>query len=133
MDFQTNSKFLREVIRRLERKLGLLDELEASCCGVTFAQCHAVVEIGRAGSISLNDLAATLALDKSTMNRTINHLVTHNLATREIDPRDRRYIMIQLTPSGRKAFQTIENSMEAFLPMYSTRFPKISGSKSSIA
>lgn len=48
------------------------------------------------------------------MNRTINHLVTHNLATREIDPRDRRYIMIQLTPSGSKAFQTIENSMEAF-------------------
>jgi hypothetical protein len=49
MDHQSNSKALREVIRLLERKLGLLDELEASCCGVTFSQCHAVVEIGRHG------------------------------------------------------------------------------------
>jgi hypothetical protein len=33
MDFQTNSKSLREVIRRLERKLGLLDELERLVVG----------------------------------------------------------------------------------------------------
>jgi DNA-binding MarR family transcriptional regulator len=72
------------------------------------------VEIGRAGSISLNNLAEILTLDKSTMSRTINNIVTHDLATREIDPQDRRYVMIQLTASGRKAFQTIEESMDVF-------------------
>ena len=124
MDYQSNSRALREAIRLLERKLGLLDELEASCCGVTFAQCHAVVEIGRAGSISLNDLADTLNLDKSTMSRTINNLVTNGMAVREIDPADRRYITIQLTESGQKAFETIEKSMEEFFANIFAKIPE---------
>jgi DNA-binding MarR family transcriptional regulator len=102
MENSNGSGRLREAVRILERKLGLLDDLQSECCGVTFAQCHAIVEIGRAGSISLNDLAEILSLDKSTMSRTINNLVTTDLATREIDPKDRRYVMIQLTASGRK-------------------------------
>ncbi len=122
MDCQTNAKALREAVRVLERKLGLLDELETACCGVTFAQCHAVVEIGRAGSISLNDLADALSLDKSTMSRTINNLVANGMAVREIDPADRRYITIQLTESGRQAFETIEERMEEF---FASLFEKI--------
>ena len=114
MDNQTNSKTFREIVRRLERKLGLLNDLEASCCGVTFSQCHAIVEIGRAGSISLNDLAEVLTLDKSTMSRTINNLVTNDLTSREIDPKDRRYVTIQLTESGQQAFQAIEEGMAEF-------------------
>ncbi|TCL66588.1 DNA-binding MarR family transcriptional regulator [Hydrogenispora ethanolica] len=114
MDNQTDAKIFRELVRRLERKLGLLDELEASCCGISFAQCHAMVEIGRAGSISLNDLADILTLDKSTMSRTINNLVANDLVSREIDPGDRRYVAIQLTESGQKAFQTIERGMAEF-------------------
>ncbi|HBF35883.1 MAG TPA: MarR family transcriptional regulator, partial [Firmicutes bacterium] len=72
---QNKSDVLREIVRILERKLGVLDDLQSSCCGVTFAQCHAIVEIGRARKISLNDLADILGLDKSTMSRTINNLV----------------------------------------------------------
>ena len=64
MNHTQNAKQLREMIRLLERKLGALDDFQVSCCDITMAQCHALVEIGRAGSISLNELAELLNLEK---------------------------------------------------------------------
>ncbi len=116
---KNDADVLREIVRLLERKLGVLDDLESSCCGVTFTQCHAMVEIGRAEQISLNDLADLLGLDKSTMSRTINNLVQNDLVTRELDPKDRRYITIQLTAKGRRSFEEIETGMgEYFAQIY---------------
>lgn len=121
MDDLNNSKQLREMIRMLERKFGTLLESEFSCCNISLAQCHALVEIGRVGSISLNELADLLNLENSTMSRTVNNLVTSNLAKRDIDPRDRRYVAISLTEDGLKLFKEIEESMnEYFLKLYDT-------------
>ncbi|MDF2590039.1 MAG: transcriptional regulator [Anaerocolumna sp.] len=117
---------LRELLRILVRNLGLLEKSDASCCGVTIAQCHAIVEIGRAGQISLVELADILGLDKSTMSRTINNLVEANLAIREIDSENRRYIVIQLTEKGDDIFTNIENSMHDY---YSNIFTKIPDNK----
>lgn len=117
---------LRELLRILVRNLGLLEKSDASCCGVTIAQCHAIVEIGRAGQISLVELADILGLDKSTMSRTINNLVEANLAMREIDSENRRYIIIQLTEKGDDIFTNIENSMHDY---YSNIFTKIPDNK----
>jgi len=105
---------LRESIRVLERKLGILEESEMACCGLTLAQCHALVEIGRAKSVSLVDLAGTIGLDTSTLSRTVNNLVAKNMVSRELDPDDRRYVTIQLTPKGNRYFQEIEASMDAY-------------------
>ncbi len=114
MNNQNGAGALRESVRLLERKLGVLDDLQSSCCGVTFAQCHAIVEIGRAGSISLNNLADILGLDKSTMSRTINNLVNSEMVIREIAPEDRRYITIKLTEKGNRSFKEIEESMQVY-------------------
>jgi DNA-binding MarR family transcriptional regulator len=108
------SKYLRELIRVLVRNLGILEKSDASCCGVTISQCHAIVEIGRSGEVSLNELAELLALDKSTMSRTINNLVEDGLVIRELDPEDRRYVKIKLTDKGIKVFKNIEESMDQY-------------------
>lgn len=105
---------LRECVRLLTRKLGLLEKSEASCCGVTMSQCHAVVEIGRAGGLSIIDLANMLGLDKSTMSRTVSCLVDMDLVTRETVPENRRYLCIELTDKGKALFQEIESSMELY-------------------
>jgi DNA-binding MarR family transcriptional regulator len=118
---QIDSKQLRELVRKLERKLGILEDGEFSCCGVSLAQCHALIEIGRAKSISLIDLAGLINLDNSTMSRTVNNLVSGELVEREIDPGDRRYVRINLTENGEKLFNTIESNMELY-------FSKIYGS-----
>jgi DNA-binding MarR family transcriptional regulator len=102
---------LRELIRILVRDLGVLEKNDASCCEVSLAQCHAIVEIGRKGKISLVDLASMLGLDKSTMSRTINNLVESNLVIRDLDMENRRYVIIQLTEKGSSVFRNIEESM----------------------
>ncbi len=105
-----DSKQLREIIRILERKLGVLEDSEFSCCGITITQCHALVEIDLAKNISLK-LAEILNLENSTMSRTVNNLVTSELAKRDVDPQDRRYVTISLTESGQKLFEKIEDNM----------------------
>lgn len=105
------SENLRELIRVLVRNLGLLEKTDASCCGVTIAQCHAIVEIGRKRRMSLVDLADMLGLDKSTMSRTVNSLVSSGLVSRDLDNENRRYITIQLTEYGMTVFRRIEESM----------------------
>nr|WP_294489244.1 MarR family transcriptional regulator [uncultured Anaerosporobacter sp.] len=116
------SEYLRELLRILVRNLGILEKSDASCCGVTIAQCHAIVEIGRIKKISLIELADLLGLDKSTMSRTINNLVEAGLVKRDIDTENRRYISIQLTDQGIEVFESIENSMYRY---YSDIFKSI--------
>lgn len=112
---------LREYIRLLERKLGVLNDHEVSCCTITMAQCHAIVEIGRSGNISLVDLANLLNLDNSTMSRTVNNLVNSDYVKRELSPVDRRYVNISLTDKGIQLFNNIENTMEdKFIKIYNS-------------
>lgn len=108
------SNILRELLRILIRNLGILEKNDASCCGITIAQCHAIVEIGRKEKISLINLADLLGVDKSTMSRTVNNLVEADLAVREFDSENRRYINIQLTESGKRVFRSIEENMDNY-------------------
>lgn len=115
---------LRELLRILVRNLGILEKSDVSCCGVTIAQCHALVEIGRNQKLSLNELADLLGLDKSTMSRTINHLVDADLVKREIDEENRRYISIQLTTKGTEVYQSIEDNMQTYYSNIYKSIPK---------
>ena len=108
-----NAKVFREVIKTCVRKLGFLQKADAACCGVTIAQCHTIVEIGK-GSLSLNELADSLTLDKSTMSRTVDNLVQAGLVEREIDKADRRYSRISLTTKGQEMVAVINKNMEKY-------------------
>jgi DNA-binding MarR family transcriptional regulator len=119
------SSQLRELIRELERKLGILQESQSSCCSITLTQCHALVEIGRAGRISLNELAEKLDIENSSMSRTVNKLVTGGLAARETDQTDRRYVTISLTESGMKQFEDVEQNMNLYFNNIFAAIPEI--------
>jgi DNA-binding MarR family transcriptional regulator len=127
MNFKDNeanhSQQLRETVRMLERKLGTLEDFQMSCCGITMAQCHALVEIGRAENISLNELAELLNLESSSMSRTVNNLVNNDLVKRDIDPQDRRYVTITLTESGCTLFKDIEERMNLYFTKVYERLP----------
>ncbi|PKM95153.1 MAG: MarR family transcriptional regulator [Firmicutes bacterium HGW-Firmicutes-1] len=111
---EVNSKQLREMMRFLERRLGGLDEYQKTCCEVTMAQCHAVVEIGRKESIALIELAELLKLDNSTMSRTVNNLVNKDLVKRVTNQKDRRYVTISLTEKGQNVYESIEKDMDSY-------------------
>jgi DNA-binding MarR family transcriptional regulator len=99
MNMKTIALF-RKSMRQIERAVMLQNKNEAVCCGVTLAQCHAILEIGSADGMSVKELSSRLGLDKSTLSRTVDSLVEDGLAERTASPEDRRAIVIRLTAKG---------------------------------
>ncbi len=93
----------RAKLREIERAVWMQTKSEALCCGVTMAQCHAILEIGAAGELNLKDLASRLGLDNSTLSRTVDSLVRDGLVERTPSAEDRRATIIRLNPKGRAA------------------------------
>lgn len=118
------SNDLRGLIKILVRNLGVLDKSQLSCCEVSLAQCHAIVEIGGAKEITLNQLAALLNLDNSTMSRTVNNLVKQGFVKRNTNDDDRRYISISLTEEGSTVFNQIEDNMKFYYEDILSRIPE---------
>lgn len=121
---ENTAAVFREVVRMCIRKLGLLQKADAACCGITVAQCHTLVEIGKSNYLSLNELSELLALDKSTMSRTVENLVNAGLVERQIDKADRRYTKITLTARGREMVCVINNSMEEYYERVLSSIPQ---------
>ncbi len=107
-------KQFQDHLQIIVRTLGLMDDSEKSCCGITLAQCHALVEIGGVGPVSLNDLAERMGLDKSTLSRTVNHLVMQGYCERQDDPADRRYVAIRLTEAGTAMYERVKGGIEGY-------------------
>jgi DNA-binding MarR family transcriptional regulator len=100
----------RAKLREIERAVWLQTKSEALCCGVTMAQCHAILEIGAAGELNLKELAARLGLDTSTLSRTVESLVKDGLAARTPSTADRRALVIRLNGKGRAAQDRINST-----------------------
>jgi len=99
----------------LNRNIGALEKSELSCCGATLGQCHALLEIEAAGELSLMDLAQLLNLDKSTVSRLVNQLVANEWVERVIDPMNRRYVKLGLTPKGSGFSQVISTVFHSYM------------------
>jgi len=110
----SQASLIREMLRVLVRKLGGLERGEALCCEITLSQCHTIVEIGRAGVMSINQLAELLGLDKSTVSRSVDKLVNDGLLIRAEDQADRRYVVLKLTEEGQKIFVAVEQKMTIY-------------------
>jgi DNA-binding MarR family transcriptional regulator len=100
----------RAKLREIERAVWMQTKSEALCCGVTMPQCHAILEIGKAGELNLKDLAARLGLDNSTLSRTVESLVQDGLADRTPSKEDRRATVIRLNEKGRAALDRINST-----------------------
>jgi DNA-binding MarR family transcriptional regulator len=82
----------RRNLRSIERALvrGLKDKNGSpGCCGVSLAQCHALLAIPSEGS-ELTELGKELGVEPSTLTRTLDGLERQGLIRREADPKDRR-------------------------------------------
>ena len=102
----------RQNLRVLEREVELSMTSEAGCCGVTFAQCHLVLEVERRNRTSVTELAAILELDKSTLSRTVDAAFKAGLIDRTVDPANRRQQVISLTDRGRQTARKINGQCD---------------------
>lgn len=108
------AQLLRESLRLLVRKLGVLERGDASCCEITLSQCQTIVEIGRAGTMSVNLLAEILGVDKSTVSRSVDKLVNNGVLMRDTDQEDRRSVILSLSDKGQSVFEEVEKRMTIY-------------------
>ncbi|MDW7739329.1 MAG: MarR family transcriptional regulator [Bacillota bacterium] len=107
-------RVLQRAIRQLQRSLIFQSKNDARCCGITFAQCHALMEIGNDQSITLNNLASLLSLNNSTLSRTVDSMVKGDLVKREVNPEDRRAVNITLTEKGKLLYDSLNCTYDSF-------------------
>lgn len=105
-----NEERLRDLLRKVVKNLGLLKKDKEFCCGITYAQYCAIIEIGREKEIFLKDLSEKLKLDKSTTSRTVDNLVKLNYVNLDTFKENRRFVKITLTDKGQNLFESIENN-----------------------
>ncbi len=115
-------RHFRSGIRTLERELGLHLKDQTTCCGVTMAQCHALLELDSSGTLTVSGLAKTLGLDKSTLSRTLDSLAAAALVERTPDPDDRRALNVALTEKGQAVARRINDECDAYYRKLFQRF-----------
>lgn len=64
------------------------------------------------GSMTQNELAAYIAIDKATMVRMVDGLEEKKWVIREQNPEDRRANKLRLTPAGKQALKRLDQSRQ---------------------
>jgi len=100
-------RLIREAMLLLQRNLSWQWKSEAICCGITVAQCHTLLEVGKSGEIAQVKLASILGIDSSTLSRTIDGMVQAGLVERKAKPDDRRFSNIILAEQGKEIYERI--------------------------
>jgi len=72
---------------------------------LTVPQFRALVFLNRHEGASLSEVAEHLGLTLPSVSKLMDGLVARRLATREVDPRDRRRVTLALTEQGRTVLQ----------------------------
>jgi DNA-binding MarR family transcriptional regulator len=114
MNKQQIEKF-RKILRQIQKELMELFKSDARCCGISLAQCHALLELGISGRTTISILADELALDKSTLSRTIDGLVQQGLVLRNINEGDRRFMSVELSARGETFYKTLNERYHEIL------------------
>ena len=101
----------RQDLRLFTRWIDKINKL--SChLDINVAQCHVIMELGDRPSITVNELARQMRLDKSTISRQVENIVSSKIATRIPGKKDRRKVEISLDQKGLNLYKRINKEMD---------------------
>ena len=81
--------------------------------GLTITQCYVLEILIRRGSLTLNELAEEMCLDKSTLSRVVDGLERKQAVKRASNPADGRSTFIQVTRWGVRRYERVEADIVA--------------------
>jgi DNA-binding MarR family transcriptional regulator len=93
-------------LRRMIRAVDLHSRHLAQCYQLTGPQLVLLKEIGRGEPLPLGELAKRSSLSNATVTGVIDRLERRGLAIRVRGPRDRRQVLVEITPAGRAALDS---------------------------
>ena len=91
---------LHAALSDLVRVYQFRDRTSICCHGVSVTQCYALEAVVQRRSITMNELAALLWLDKSTTSRVVDGLEAAGHLRRVPNPSDGRSVLLEATGSG---------------------------------
>lgn len=106
---------LTDVLRRFNRtytqRIGVLDDSFLGT-GRPLAVSRLLHEIGSGGPAGVRDLRERLDLDSGHLSRMLRRLEEEGLVATVVDPGDRRRRVVELSPTGRQAYDDLERRSE---------------------
>ena len=96
-----------DALGEMVRVVQFRDRDRACCHDLSVTQCYALEGIVDADGLTVNELAAHLFLDKSTVSRVARGLVERGLVAREADAEDGRVVRLVVTGRGRDVHRAI--------------------------
>jgi DNA-binding MarR family transcriptional regulator len=103
---------LYEALSDLIRVYQFRDRDRICCHDISVTQCYALESLARRGPLTLNELAAELYLDKSTVSRVVNTIERKKLLRRRPHKQDRRAVQLEITSAGRRLQEVIRADIE---------------------
>jgi MarR family transcriptional regulator, 2-MHQ and catechol-resistance regulon repressor len=89
-----------EALSELLRLYQFRDRDRICCHDISITQCYALEALARERTMTLNDLASHLYLDKSTTSRVVDALERKGYAVRSEHPADGRALRLKITTAG---------------------------------
>jgi len=83
--------------------------------GVPFEQWLVLAEMRRHESVSMGALTKILGFNFSTLTRIVDRMVNSSLIYRQVDPQDRRKVVMVLTDEGRDRLDRIDRQLDDIL------------------
>jgi DNA-binding MarR family transcriptional regulator len=103
-----------QMIQRLSRVIQLFERDQIKVYGFTTSQYNTLLEINKAGSLTMNELSDKMNLNTSTMTRILDNLVRDKYISRDKDESDRRIVVVSLTESGREVAAKLSISVNEY-------------------
>lgn len=102
---------VRSVQTRFARFFGIV------LCGkkVTFQQYNLLTALSQEGEMPMNHLAKRLHITKPAVTRLVDRLEKEHMLTRKIHPKDRRILIIAMTPKGSSSVLGIQKHFLEFI------------------
>lgn len=112
---ETNTNRAREMMQsfwRVQRVLIRLMHQTAQQNDLTLPQLHGLMMLNEQGAITQKELVQRTRMPKSTLSQSLDGLVEKGLIRRDINPDNRREVVLTIDQSGKRLIEEIEQQEE---------------------
>ncbi len=82
--------------------------------GLSIPEWRAMSVMNRLDGCLMSELAEFTTVDRTTLTRTVDQLVRRELVGRRASERDRRQVMVVLTPQGQESFNCAVDALRSY-------------------
>ncbi|WGM40685.1 MarR family transcriptional regulator [Caulobacter sp. NIBR1757] len=93
------------MVYQVHRRREIAIEQVLKDANLTMALWRALLTVHRMEPCTMNELARWTSLERTSLTRTLDQMEDQGLITRTTPPKDRRQVVVALTPAGHEAYQ----------------------------